>query len=48
MTYMAHVIDSTTLYHLRAMQDAGGAGKFQRAVRDRDARPEEPPMVATE
>ena len=35
VTYdMVDVIDNTTLYHLRAMQDAGGAGKFQRAVRD--------------
>ena len=34
VTYdMVDVIDNTTLYHLRAMQDAGGAGKFQRAVR---------------
>ena len=35
VTYdMVKVIDNTTLSHLRAMQDAGGAGKFQRAVRD--------------
>ena len=45
---MVDVIDNTTLYHLRAMQDAGGAGKFKAAVRDMDGRPEEPQKVAEE
>jgi predicted homoserine dehydrogenase-like protein len=38
----------TTLYYLRAMQDAGGAGKFREVVRARDRRPEEPRKVAAE
>ena len=45
---MVDVIDNTTLYHLRAMQDAGGAGKSKAAVRDMDGRPEEPQKVAAE
>jgi hypothetical protein len=45
---MVDVIDNTTLYHLRAMQDAGGASKFQRAVRDTDMRSGEPRKVAAE
>ena len=45
---MVDVIDNTTLYHLRAIQDAGGAGKFKAAVRDMDGRPEEPRKVAAE
>jgi predicted homoserine dehydrogenase-like protein len=49
VTYdMVDVIDITTLYHLRAMQGAGGAGKFKAAVRDMDGRPKEPQKVAAE
>jgi predicted homoserine dehydrogenase-like protein len=49
VTYdMVDVIDNTTLYYLRAMQDAGGAGKFQGAARDMDGRPEQPRKVAAE
>ena len=45
---MVDVIDNTTLYHLRAMQDAGGAGKFQSAAGETDGRREEPRKVAAE
>jgi predicted homoserine dehydrogenase-like protein len=45
---MVDVIDNTTLYHLRAMQDAGGAGKFQTAARDTDGQAAEPRKVAAE
>ena len=39
VTYdMVDVIDNTTLYHLRAMQDAGGAGIFGRNAGPRGAR----------
>ncbi len=49
VTYdMVDVIDNTTLYHLRAMQDAGGAGKFQIAVRDTDRQAAERRKVAAE
>jgi predicted homoserine dehydrogenase-like protein len=46
--HMVDIIDNTTLYYLRAMQDAGGAGKYKAAVRDVDGRPEEPQKVAAE
>ncbi len=45
---MVDVIDNTTLYHLRKMQDAGGAGKFQTAVRETDGQAAEPRKVAAE
>lgn len=48
LTYdMVDVIDNTTLYHLRAMQDAGGAGTFGRKLKAaRDAHP--PQRIAAE
>ncbi len=49
VTYdMVDIIDNTTLYYLRATQGTCGAGKFQRAVRDTEGRPEEPRKVAAE
>lgn len=49
VTYdMVDVIDHTTLYYLRKMQDAGGAGKFQTPIRDTDRQAGEPRKAAAE
>jgi predicted homoserine dehydrogenase-like protein len=49
LTYdMVDVIDNTTLYYLRAMQDVGGAGKFQTAARHTDEQAAEPRKAAAE
>jgi len=49
VTYdMVDLVENTTLYHLRAMQDAGGAGKFEGLIRKTGERLEEPRRVAAE